>query len=64
MARLLAALSVTAQGNNWQDPASCDAQLQVGGRRLRANAVLATPAPSGAGQGPRCTGVAYLIRKK
>lgn len=55
--------TVHVQGNNWQSPGDCDAQLQNEARTLGANAVLTTPATSSWGRGPRCTGTAYLLRE-
>jgi len=55
--------TVSARGNNWQSPASCEAQLINEARKLGANAVLTTPASSSLGRGPSCDGKAYLVKK-
>lgn len=52
---------VRAQGNNWQAPADCDAQLLVEARKLGGNAVLAVPKKSGWGKGPSCSGRVYFV---
>jgi hypothetical protein len=56
--------TVRAQGNNWQSPAACEAQLVNEARKLGANAVLTTPATSTWGRGPSCLGTAYLLKKR
>lgn len=56
--------TVKAQGNNWQSPSSCEAQLVNEARKLGANAVLTTPASSSLGRGPSCEGKAYLVKAK
>jgi hypothetical protein len=54
--------TVRAQGNNWQKPGDCEAQLVNEARKLGANAVLTTPATSSMGRGPKCEGRAYLLK--
>jgi hypothetical protein len=56
--------TVSAQGNSYQSPGSCDAVLVNEARKLGANAVLTTPASSSWGRGPRCEGKAYLLKTK
>ncbi len=55
--------TVRAQGNNWQRPADCEAQLVNEARKLGANAVLTSPSSSSLGRGPKCEGRAYLLAK-
>lgn len=50
------------QGNNWQNASDCEARMIIEAREMGANAVLIQPEREGLGQGPKCSGIGYLIK--